>query len=158
MIINEELAIRLANLNIKRLGISDEDTIQDAYYVALEMVGKEYSNPYSILKYKIELMLENTNEVECYTFQQAEQEGFLPSSTKAIDDVETVLAVRQYLSYLSKIHTLTKREIQVLYLRFWKGLTLEEASKVLTISATRVGEIGRNALFKMRRKAKYWNT
>jgi len=146
MIINEELAIRLANLNIKRLGISDEDTIQDAYYVALEMVGNDYVNPYSIIKGAIQRLASKRISNDYYSLQEAESHGYF-STAESLNIIEEEMEVEKYLQALSQ------RERKVIELIYWEGMSLKEAARSIGITVERARLIMVKAIAKMRRAA-----
>ena len=157
-IMTEERVLKVTENLIKRFDIIDEDIIQDIYSNVLEIIGKEYSTSCYIVVYKrIETILKNKNKNQkysFYTFQQAEQEGFIQPSSESIDIIETRIAIGQYLSH---VNTLTEREIRVLVLRYCYGFTLKETAIFINKSEARVMQIERKALRRIRCcRWKYW--
>ena len=149
MIMNEELAIRLTNLYIERLGISDEDLIQDAYCIALEMVGNNYINPYSVIKGAIQRLASKRISNDCYYLQEAESCGYF--STENFNKIETEIEVEKYLQILSQ------RERKVIELICWEGMSLRGAAQSVGITTERVRFIMLKAIAKMRRAASKYN-
>jgi len=143
--LTEELAIRLTNLYIKRLEISDEDLIQDAYCVALEMVGNDYINPYSAVKGAIQRLASKRISNYCCSLREAESCGYF--STESLNRIEVEIEVERYLNILSQ------RERKIIELICWENMSLREAARSVGITTERARFIMLKAIAKMRRAA-----